>query len=349
MAPLDSGEIGFEYAAVLLLSGDQPRYQRICAEMLARSGQPGVRPYHVARACTLAFIPVMDTALVGQRADAELKQNGREFWSLTEQEALAYRASRFDEAATLLDQSLKADGRPGRAVLNWLWLALVEDRRGKPSEATAWLEKATKWLEQHPSIPVVEDDATGMHLHNWLEAQVLHREAALALRLPAVLRGEDKPKDNAERLAFAQIAYDHKQFAGAARLWAEALDSDPKLGDDRRTQHRYNAACAAALAAAGQGKEEPALDDAAKARLRRQALDWLTAERTAWGQLVETGPPQIRPAVVQTLSHWREDSDLAGIRDAEALSKLPPDERAAFTQLWADVADLRKKAEAQPK
>ena len=164
-----------------------------------------------------------------------------------------------------------------------------------------------------------------------------------------MLRGEDKPKDNAERLAFAQIAYDHKQFAGAARLWAEALDREPKLGDDRQTQHRYNAACAAALAAAGQGKEEPPLDDAAKARLRRQALNWLTAERTAWGQLVETGPPQIRPAVVQTLSHWREDSDLAGIRDADALSKLPPDERAAFTQLWIGVVELLKKAAEKPK
>ena len=68
------------------------------------------------------------------------------------------------------------------------------------------------------------------------------------------------PKDNAERLALAQRAYDTKRFAVAARLWAEALDSDPKLAADRQAQHRYNAACAAALAAAGQGKDEPAPD-----------------------------------------------------------------------------------------
>jgi hypothetical protein len=65
-----------------------------------------------------------------------------------------------------------------------------------------------------------------------------------------MLRGEGRPKDSAEHLAFAQMAYDRKHLVAAARLWAEALESDSKLGDDRRTQSHYNAACAAALAAA---------------------------------------------------------------------------------------------------
>src|SRR5262249_9050354 len=113
-------------------------------------------------------------------------------------------------------------------------------------------------------------------------------------------RGED-------RLAFAQVTHDHKKFAFSTRLWTEALASDPKLFDDRQTQHRYNAARAAALAAADRGKDEPALDGAAKAKLRRQALDWLKAERTAWGQLLESGPPQARPFIVRALGHWQKD------------------------------------------
>ena len=165
--------------------------------------------------------------------------------------------------------------------------------------------------------------------------------------LPAILRGEDKPNDNAERLAFAQMAYDRKHFAAAARLWAEALASDPKLGDDRQTQHRYNAACAAALAAAGQGKDEPPPDDAAKAKLRQQALDWLKAELAAWTKLLESGPPQARPAIVQTLEHWKQDTDLAGIRDADGLAKLPADEQKAWRTLWADVDSLLKRARGQ--
>jgi WD40 repeat protein/tetratricopeptide (TPR) repeat protein len=171
------------------------------------------------------------------------------------------------------------------------------------------------------------------------------RAQALAKRLPAVLQGKDKAADNAEALAFAQIAYDQHQFAAASRLWGDALASDPKLGDDRQTQHRYNAACAAALAAAGQGKDEPPLDDAARLKLRRQALDFLKTELTVWDKLLASGPPQDRSSIVQNLKHWQVDTDLAGIRDKAAMAKLPADERKAFTQLWADVATLLKRAE----
>jgi Flp pilus assembly protein TadD len=181
--PLDPGGLGFEHAAVLLLSGDQVGYRKLCARMLQRCGQPGSSPYHVARACTLAPDSVKDGAEPGKKAEDNLKRSSNAFWSLTEQGALAYRAGRYDEAATLLERSLKADNKPGRAVLNWVWLSLVEHRRGKAAEARAWLEKATKWLAEHPDgIPVLHDDARGLHLDNWLEAQVLHREAEALLR-----------------------------------------------------------------------------------------------------------------------------------------------------------------------
>ena len=48
------------------------------------------------------------------------------------------------------------------------------------------------------------------------------------------------------------------------------------------------------------------------------------------------------------MRHWQKDTDLAGIRDAAALAKLPADEQKAFTQLWADVGALLKKANAPP-
>jgi len=44
----------------------------------------------------------------------------------------------------------------------------------------------------------------------------------------------------------------------------------------------------------------------------------------------------------QSLTPW--PTDLAGIRDAAALANLPADEQKAFTQLWADVVALLKKA-----
>jgi hypothetical protein len=49
------------------------------------------------------------------------------------------------------------------------------------------------------------------------------------------------------------------------------------------------------------------------------------------------------------LRHWQQDSDLAGLREAAALAKLPPEVRAACGRLWADVAALLEKAGAETK
>ncbi|MFO0957312.1 MAG: hypothetical protein U0800_07560 [Isosphaeraceae bacterium] len=89
------------------------------------------------------------------------------------------------------------------------------------------------------------------------------RRVTLAVRLPTVLAGTAEPADNAERLDFARMVHDTRRYADAARLWGEALEADPKLADDRQAGLRYNAACDAALAAAGQGEDDPKPDDAA--------------------------------------------------------------------------------------
>src|SRR5262249_4708688 len=115
---------------------------------------------------------------------------------------------------------------------------------------------------------------------------------ALAKRLPDVLNGTDKPKNAAEGLAFAGMCYYKTHYAAATRLYGGALGADPKLAEDRQKQARYNAACAAALAAAGKGKDETAPDDNAKARLRGQSRSWLKAELVAWNKVLETGPTQ---------------------------------------------------------
>jgi hypothetical protein len=102
-----------------------------------------------------------------------------------------------------------------------------------------------------------------------------------------------------------------------------------------------------AVVADAQGKDDPPPDDAAKAKLREQALDWLKAERDLWSKLLESGPPQNRPAIVRVLKHWQQDTDLAGVRDPDALTKLPEPERAAWRALWADVQSLLKQAEGR--
>jgi tetratricopeptide (TPR) repeat protein len=178
-SPPDDGHFWFEYAALSLLSGDRPGYVRACAHMTERFGKVSdLRAYHVARACTLAPDAVADAALPGRLAEKELQDFAQAFWSLTEQGALAYRAGRFQQAVRLFEQSLQADPMLGRAVLNWLWLALANQRLGKAEEARRWLEKAQAWLDQYrDGMPTRADEEVGLHLHNWLEAHVLRREA----------------------------------------------------------------------------------------------------------------------------------------------------------------------------
>jgi tetratricopeptide (TPR) repeat protein len=168
------------------------------------------------------------------------------------------------------------------------------------------------------------------------------RLAALGDKLPLVLSGKSKLVEMADRLALAWFcATDAKKLnVAAARFYAEAFSADSKLADDLAAGHRYNAACAAALAGCGQGSDAAQLDDAEMARLRRQALDWLSADLAAWAKLGEKAEAQPK---LRMMEHWREDSDLAGVRDPPALTKLPEAERAAWLKLWSDVNDLLKR------
>jgi tetratricopeptide (TPR) repeat protein len=234
----------------------------------------------------------------------------------------------------------------------------IENRRWMPAraklkQAIAWQKKALASKPNHPTYrQILKNHLSGLiqaanALGNDAEAAEAQRElkeldatdpakAAIDARLTAVIEGEPA-KDNAERLQLAYRAYEKKLHASSARLFDEALKGDPKLADDRQAQHRYNAACAAALAGCGQGKDEPAPDDAAKARLREQALNWLLAELEIWTKLLEAATPDDRKAIVQTLNHWRHvDPDLAGIRDDAAITNLPESEQSKLKKLWSD-------------
>ena len=105
-------------------------------------------------------------------------------------------------------------------------------------------------------------------------------------------------------------------------------------------------ACAAALAASGAGKDERTPDDTAKAKLRRQALEWLKAERAVLAKLLESSPPEAKASIAQTLKHWQEDTDLASVRGDKGIQALPEADRAAWRTLWADVSALLEKARA---
>ena len=81
-------------------------------------------------------------------------------------------------------------------------------------------------------------------------------------------------------------------------------------------------------------------------QVRQQALEWLKPELVDWAKVLDSNKPQELANAVTHLQHWQEDTDLAPVRDAAALDKLPADEQKSWRTLWSDARSLLAKARA---
>jgi tetratricopeptide (TPR) repeat protein len=246
---------------------------------------------------------------------------------------LLHGQGRFDEAIAEVRQAMILDGE--HVGLAPFTLAEFLRYAGRYGEAAATLRRLRERVKEDPDR-VKQVDA---------DLALVERQTALAPRLSDVLGGAACPAGAAELLELAQLASDRQLPAAATRLYAAALDADPMIAEDRQAQHRAAAACAAALAGCGQGKDDPPPGEATRAALRRQALTWLRAELAVWSKQVESGPPEGRPLVVETLRHWTANNDLVDVRRTVALARLPAAERAGWQTLWADVDALLRRAQ----
>jgi len=77
-------------------------------------------------------------------------------------------------------------------------------------------------------------------------------------------------------------------------------------------------------------------------RWRTQASEWLRADLADWSK---AHPVATRNNLRQRLTQWHADLDLAGLREAVELEKLPPDERKNFFTFWEGVRVVLKRAE----
>ena len=212
-------------------------------------------------------------------------------------------------------------------------LGIVLERRGDLDGAIKAYEGAVR-----------ADPNDGYAVRNLRRA----RARELLPRLPDVAAGRAEPKTPAEACDFARLCGQPfvMRYATAVRLYQMAFAADATLADNPGTGHRYSAVCYAIQAAAGKGEDATTLD-AAKAKLRDQALAWLKADLALFTKQLQAANATDRAGVLRTLRHWQKDTDLAAIRDAAALAPLPAAELKAFTQLWADVAALLKQAEGR--
>jgi serine/threonine-protein kinase len=199
--------------------------------------------------------------------------------------------------------------------------SLAEYRRGADlgSLIPNWPYPSKQWVEQ---------------AERWVE---------LDKKLPAVLRHDVQSRDVAERIDLARLCQYYKHsYGSAAQLYADAFVSEPKLVDDPSRAFRYDAACCAVLAADGEGADASRLDDKDQVRLRKQACAWLQADLDIWKKVKRQGKANQVTILRQALQHWQDDPDLASLREAKALDKLPDAERDAWKTLWADVETLLK-------
>ena len=178
-------------------------------------------------------------------------------------------------------------------------LASLLNRAGRVGEAAAVLRAAA--------------DIDPADVTSRLAAAEMLADAGRAADAEADFRAvlEDFPENVEARAELARVLAGAGRFDEAAGLLAAAAALDPH---DRALP--YNLACVR-LAAAAKSGDGPALRRAARDALR-DALPLYAADADA-------------------LRRWGDDPDLAAVR-GPALADLPPGERAAWRDLWADHA-----------
>ncbi len=173
-AAIDSHAL-FECAAAHVLAGDQSGYEAVCASMRERCESNGIRRFLVARACTLATISDTGLTRATELGMPELDQHADSYWSLTQRGALLCRKGQHGEAISVLKQSLLSCSSSEDCIVSWVWLSRAHLSLGEHDAARMWLDKAAAFLDRSVTKP------RAIHLHNWLEAQILLREVETEL------------------------------------------------------------------------------------------------------------------------------------------------------------------------
>jgi serine/threonine-protein kinase len=219
-----------------------------------------------------------------------------------------------------------------------LVVAMAQHRDGQPQTARETLAAA---ILDYDWRAAQADNRDAWTCH------ILRREAEgmILPNLPAFLDGKYQPQDNNERLALLGVCQFMNRTRATARLYADAFAAAPSLADDLGASRRCNAARAAAQAGCGHGADATGLADEERVRLREQARQWLRADLAARAHALDGGSKETRGANRLALTRWRNEPDLACVREPGELDKLAADERREYLALWDDVAAVLARTE----
>ncbi len=255
---------------------------------------------------------------------------------------------RYQEAESVISEAIRI--KPDYGPL-YIVLGTSFRHQGRLNDAITAYRKARELRRTKPDTAAARELDALTHR--------TERQQVMAPRLSAILRGDDHPKDLAERIDLAEVCLDRDQPAAAFRFFAEALSSDPSRAEARvgpsywnwsrasgrnLDTPRYEAARAAVLAGTGRGLDTPTPNDPARARFRGQALAYLRQERAAWGRELDRGDAASVKRVRRAFESWFDDFDLNVVRLPESLKALPETERADWQAFWDEVDETLQKA-----
>jgi serine/threonine protein kinase/tetratricopeptide (TPR) repeat protein len=173
------GDDAFAYACLFLIRGDGESYRRYCQGMVWHAAQTTdhFEAYVLARSCALARQGPVDPARAVQWGNQAVDRS-QPAWYLHALGLAQYRAGQFDQA---LQSFTRADAGWTLRDLNLFGLALVHHSLGHADEARRCLAKGIQWLEREG--PPGPGRPARLQPQDWLEAQLLRREAEEALKV----------------------------------------------------------------------------------------------------------------------------------------------------------------------
>lgn len=258
-----------------------------------------------------------------------------------------------DESEAAEDLPACAGGGVG-AARNHLTLGQILLRRERYAEAQAAFERA---LEGDPHFALAH-----CFLGHALSGQGQHR-AALAhmrtghergsshsswskpseewlrileteVRWQDLVEGRAESSDAQELVWVARVCYGRQRYATAIPFYVRAFELDLATSGG----YQFNAACTATLAAAGAGISEPAPGAGEFQNLRAQALSWLERHLSTLTKIFDQGRAPYY--WLKQMREWRDDPDLARVRELDHLARLGEEERRGWERLWRDVDAL---------
>jgi eukaryotic-like serine/threonine-protein kinase len=332
----------YGYAELCLYLGQEDEYRRARTALLARfaaSTDPIVAE-RTGRACLI--LPASGDelrqafALIDRAVAAERSKYDWPYPFFLFAKGLAdYRQKRWDDAITVMNGEAASVMGPCPGLVK----AMALQQKGEKAQARKSLAAAILAFDWSPA----QADNSGAWIRHVLRREA---EALILADLPAFLEGKYQPRDNDNRLALLGVCQYQDRRAAMAGLYAAAFAADPKLAEDLRAGHRFNAARAAAVAGCGGGADGARLGEVARTRWRQQACAWLRLDLAAWAQRLDATPPADRAAAQKALARWRQDPDLTGLRDPAVLDRLPPAELQECRALWGDLDALIRRAQA---